>query len=75
MSPARMAALITLSMLAFAGNSLSCRAALEHTTIDPASFTSIRPVSGTLLLLFGAMQATMIGQGIWAGERFANCSA
>jgi drug/metabolite transporter (DMT)-like permease len=102
-------------MLAFAGNSLLCRAALKHTSIDPASFTTIRLASGALmlwllvrvkrgtatgdgnwpsalalfayaaafsyayaslpaasgaLLLFGAVQATMIGRGVWAGERF-----
>ena len=107
--------LTTLAMLAFAGNSLLCRAALKHSTIDPASFTTIRLVSGALmlwmlvrlkpspatgqgnwlsalalfayaaafsfaytslpaatgaLLLFGAVQATMIGHGLWAGERF-----
>lgn len=100
-------------MMAFAGNSLLCRLALKSTTIDPASFTSIRLISGALmlwlvvrmksgapgkgtwssafalfayaagfsfayvslpaasgaLLLFGAVQATMIGHGIWAGER------
>jgi drug/metabolite transporter (DMT)-like permease len=101
-------------MIAFAGNSLLCRAALKHTSIDAASFTSLRLMSGALtlwlvvcisrgtptgkgnwisafalfayaagfsfayvnlpaatgaLLLFGAVQATMIGHGIWAGER------
>ena len=111
---ARIASLTTLAMLAFAGNSLLCRAALKHTTIDAASFTSIRLISGALilwlivrsrqtnasgagnwlsafalfayaggfsfaylslpaasgaLLLFGAVQATMIGYGLWTGER------
>ena len=101
-------------MIAFAGNSLLCRQALEHTSIDPASFTAIRLISGALvlwllvrmkhtaktgrgnwpsafalfvyaagfsfayvslsagsgaLLLFGAVQVTMIGHGIWSGER------
>lgn len=105
--------LTVLAMLAFAGNSLLCRLALRHTSIDPASFTSIRIISGALslwliiqlrsgtraaagswpsalalfayaaafsfayvslpaatgaLLLFGAVQATMIGYGLWAGE-------
>lgn len=109
-------ALTTLAMLAFAGNSLLCRAALEHTSIDPTSFTVIRIVSGTIalwliatlkghavarsgnwisalmlsayafgfayayvhlnaatgaLLLFGAVQATMIGYGLATGERLA----
>jgi len=110
----RTIALTVLAMIAFAGNSLLCRAALKHTSIDAASFTAIRLVSGAVmlwllvrmrrtppggkgnwlsavalfiyaagfsfayvslpaatgaLLLFGAVQATMIGHGIWAGER------
>jgi drug/metabolite transporter (DMT)-like permease len=114
LSPARILALTSLTMVAFAGNSLLCRMALKQTSIDPASFTTIRLVSGALtlwllararhgiatgggnwlsalalfayaanlsfasvnlsaamgaLLLFGAVQATMIGHGIWAGER------
>lgn len=114
MSYARLIILTSLAMIAFAGNSLLCRVALEHTRIDAASFTSIRLISGALvlwlvvrryrstqsgagdwlsalalftyaagfsfayvslpaatgaLLLFGAVQATMIGYGIWAGER------
>jgi drug/metabolite transporter (DMT)-like permease len=108
-----------LAMIAFAGNSLLCRQALKYTRIDPGSFTTIRIVSGALvlwlivllrggrrldrtnrragswssalalfayaacfsfayvslpaatgaLLLFGAVQATMIGYGLWSGER------
>lgn len=112
----RVAALTTLAMLAFAGNSLLCRAALGSHAIDPASFTVIRLASGALmlalivslrhgsalshgswisavalfvyaagfsfaylslpaatgaLLLFGAVQATMMGAGISRGERLA----
>jgi len=37
-------------MIAFAGNSLLCRLALNQTGIDAASFTSIRIVSGALAL-------------------------
>ena len=111
---ARTLALTALAMLAFASNSLLCRLALAHTTIDAASFTSIRLAAGAVmlwllvratrgaqvgsgnwrsafalfayaagfsfayvnlpaatgaLLLFGAVQATMIGHGLWAGER------
>ena len=111
---ARIIALTSLAMLAFAGNSLLCRIALKHTSIDPASFTTIRLLSGALmlwlvmrvrrgtsvgagnwrsafalfiyaagfsfayvslsaatgaLLLFGAVQVTMISHGVWAGER------
>jgi drug/metabolite transporter (DMT)-like permease len=111
---ARLAALTTAVMIAFAGNSLLCRIALKGTAIDPATFTTIRIVSGAVvlalitqwagrpaaragnwgsalalfayaaafsyayvsltagtgaLLLFGAVQATMIGWGAWKGER------
>jgi drug/metabolite transporter (DMT)-like permease len=114
MSYARIVVLTSLAMIAFAGNSLLCRVALIHTSIDAASFTAIRLISGAImlwlvvqirsgtqigrgnwlsafalfsyaagfsfayvslpaatgaLLLFGAVQATMIGYGIWAGER------
>ena len=114
MSYARTITLTSLAMIAFASNSLLCRAALKHTGIDPASFTTIRLISGAVmlslaarmrrgagdgggnwrsalalfayaagfsfayvslpaatgaLLLFGAVQATMIGHGVWAGER------
>ena len=106
--------LTLLSMLAFAGNSLLCRAALSAGRIDAASFASIRIVSGAVvlfsivrwrdsrssgagswvsafalfayaatfsfayvslsaatgaLLLFGAVQACMIGFGLYRGER------
>lgn len=113
--------LTSIAMIAFAGNSLLCRAALKHTSIDAASFTSIRIIAGALtlwlmiwlrmfrsgsgsvlthgswrsafallayaacfsfayislsaatgaLLLFGAVQFTMIGYGFWHGERFS----
>ncbi len=114
MSYARIITLTSLAMIAFAGNSLLCRLALKHTSIDAASFTTIRLVSGAVmlwlvvrirrgtytgegswlsafalfayaagfsfayvslpaatgaLLLFGAVQTTMIGYGVWAGER------
>lgn len=114
MSSMRLFALTALAMLAFAGNSLLCRAALKHTGIDASSFTVVRLISGALvlwllvrlragstvgqgswgsalalfayaagfsfayvslpaatgaLLLFGAVQATMIGVGLWRGER------
>jgi len=106
--------LTSLAMVAFAGNSLLCRQALKYTTIDAASFTTLRIASGALtlwlivrlsrraasgdgnwasafalftyaagfsfaylsltaatgaLLLFSAVQATMIGYGLCSGER------
>ncbi|MBF2006112.1 MAG: DMT family transporter [Chlorogloeopsis fritschii C42_A2020_084] len=114
MPPIRTLILTIAAMLAFAGNSLLCRMALKHTAIDAVSFTSIRLISGALmlwwivrlrggangkagswrsaltlftyaacfsiayvslptgtgaLLLFGSVQITMIGYGLWAGER------
>ena len=106
--------LTALAMIAFAGNSLLCRQALRHTTIDAATFTLVRIVSGAVclwvmvqirkdglgkagswpsalalfgyaalfsfaylqltagtgaLLLFGAVQATMIFWALRKGER------
>ena len=101
-------------MVAFAGNSILCRLALQGSSIDATSFTSIRMISGALvlwfivrarfskgsekgswlsaislyvyagafslaylslptgtgaLLLFGAVQTTMVSHGLWKGER------
>ncbi|MEM8557289.1 MAG: DMT family transporter [Bacteroidota bacterium] len=115
MPPIRLAVYTSLAMVAFAGNSLLCREALAGGSIDAASFTAVRLLSGAVtlavlvvarrrsarlggtwrsalalfvyaagfsfaylsltaatgaLLLFGAVQATMIGYGFWAGERF-----
>jgi drug/metabolite transporter (DMT)-like permease len=135
--PLRMPALTALALVAFAANSLLCRAALAHTRIDAATFTTVRLLSGAIvlgliawrrapavqtamaagsatptsppsgiwsararfggdwaaaaalfayalgfsfayvqlpaaagaLLLFGAVQATMIGWALWQGER------
>jgi len=41
----------SITMLAFAGNSILCRMALRDGAIDAASFTSIRLLSGALALL------------------------
>jgi drug/metabolite transporter (DMT)-like permease len=43
-------ALTAVAMLAFAANSLLCRLALQQGDIDPASFASIRLVSGAITL-------------------------
>ena len=115
----RVVLLTLLALIAFAGNSLLCRIALVHTNIDAASFTTIRLLSGALvlwilvmlrdrgrrvgiagkgnwlsalalfvyaagfsfayiqlntgmgaLILFGAVQTSMIAFGLWRGERF-----
>jgi len=50
MAPARTALLTLLALLAFAGNSLLCRAALAGTAIDAASFTGLRLLSGAVVL-------------------------
>src|SRR6266404_2461677 len=42
--------LTALAMIAFASNSLLCRAALKQTSIDPATFTFVRIFSGVLAL-------------------------
>lgn len=114
MSHARVVVLTVLALAAFAGNSLLCRAALSRSHIDAASFTTVRLLSGALMLwvlvrlrggaragkgsllsalalfayaagfsfaylhlpaaagaliLFGAVQTTMIAYGLWSGER------
>src|SRR5229473_7406150 len=106
--------LTLLALIGFAANSLLCRRALGLGLIDPASFTSVRLLSGAAalalilalrggspvaggswvsalalfayaaafsfayvrigaavgaLLLFGAVQATMLGWGLFRGER------
>ena len=47
----RTALLTVLTLFAFAGNSLLCRAALREGAIDPLAFTVVRLVSGALVLL------------------------
>jgi drug/metabolite transporter (DMT)-like permease len=46
----RTALLTALTMLAFAANAVLCRLALHNGAIDPASFSSVRVVSGALML-------------------------
>jgi hypothetical protein len=50
MSYTRIVALTSLAMIAFAGNSLLCRVALKNTGIDAASFTTVRLISGAVML-------------------------
>lgn len=63
----RIATLTSLSLLAFAGNSLLCRAALQRTPIDAASFTTLRLISGafTLWLLVQLTRRGASGRGSW----------
>src|SRR5882757_751856 len=49
---ARVPILTVAAMIAFASNSLLCRAALKQTSIDPASFTFVRVFSGAVVLWF-----------------------
>lgn len=61
--------LTMLAMLAFAGNSLLCRAALRDSQIDPASFTALRLFAGALVLwlLLALRRRKNIGTGSWPG--------
>lgn len=63
----RLVSFTATALLAFAGNSLLCRAALQHTPIDAASFTTIRLISGalTLWLLVQITRRGATGRGSW----------
>ena len=50
MSTARIFILTLLAMIAFASNSLLCRAALKESSSDPATFTFVRIFSGAIAL-------------------------
>src|SRR5437899_5561045 len=64
----RVFVLTLLAMIAFAGNSLLCRQALKRTTIDAASFTFIRILSGAVALWLVVMlrKGTRPKAGNWA---------
>ena len=47
----RVTGLTTLALVAFAGNSVLCRLALKDGSIDAASFSTVRLVSGAIALL------------------------
>lgn len=68
MSPVRLALLTALALVAFAGNSLLCRAALADGAIDAAGFTLIRLLSGAaaLVMLVRARRTRSRGDGSWA---------
>ncbi|MBU3695326.1 DMT family transporter [Dechloromonas sp.] len=67
MTPIRLIPLTLLVLLAFAGNSILCRLALRATTIDPATFTSVRLLSGALVLwvLVSLFRRNVRGRGNW----------
>jgi len=67
MSGSRNLLLAGLAMLAFASNSILCRLALRNTSIDPAFFTSIRLISGAVMLavLVRFQNGTQTGAGTW----------
>ena len=67
MSSPRIITLTTLAMIAFASNSLFCRGALRDTGIDAASFTTIRLLSGALMLglLVRIKRGAPAGKGNW----------
>jgi drug/metabolite transporter (DMT)-like permease len=61
MKPTRLFIMTLLAMIAFASNSLLCRAALKQTSIDAASFTFIRIFSGAAALwLIMKMQRSLL---------------
>jgi drug/metabolite transporter (DMT)-like permease len=60
--------LTTAAMIAFAANSLLCRAALRGGAIDAASFTAIRLAAGAAMLvaIVTARRSSVRGEGSWA---------
>lgn len=68
MSRTRLIALTAFAMIPLSANSWLCRAALRDTAIDPASFTSLRLISGALmlwLLLWLTGRLRIAGAGSW----------
>ena len=65
----RAIALIVAAMMAFAANSILCRLALAHSSIDPASFTLIRIGSGAVALwiILGVGRKVRSVGGSWRG--------
>lgn len=64
----RIACLTAVSLVAFAANSILCRLALGAATIDAASFSTIRLLSGALVLMLLTRLAgrrTVETQGSW----------
>ena len=69
MSTIRLGWLTLVTMLCFAGNSVLCRLALRQTSIDAASFTAVRLISGALMLAL-----LVLGRHRWWGRVFASAS-
>ncbi len=67
MTQPRTAIVTALAMIPLAANSWLCRAALRDTTIDAATFTSIRLISGALMLwaLVSLTRKRSAGRGSW----------
>lgn len=65
MSPTALA--VGFALIAFAANSILCRMALRQTSIDPATFTSVRLVAGaiTLWILVGISKRSLSVAGTW----------
>ena len=67
------------ALIAFAGNSVLCRLALGNGSIDAASFTSIRLISGALtltaILRLSRQKATVIHRGSWISAAALFCYA
>ena len=59
----------TLALVAFAANSVLCRAALLNTSIDAGSFTVIRLLAGafTLGIILAVSKSKAQSKGSWAG--------
>jgi hypothetical protein len=67
----KVAILTTVSMLAFAANSVLARLALSNGDIDPLGYTGIRLVSGAVVLAalvyFRTRRKMGTGMGSWSG--------
>lgn len=58
-----------LALASFAGNSLLCRLALRPHSIDAASFTAIRLITGAVVLtLIAALRWKSLGRFSWGGS-------
>jgi len=69
----RAAALTAAALVAFASNSILCRLALSRSEIDPATFTTIRLLSGAAAL--AALVALRTERGGTAGGNWASATA